>query len=80
VHIRIDHLLRGAVGASPGGGRGTIYYVSPQGNDGNNGKSSSSPWKTLDKVDKTPSSQAIPFSSNAAVCGAGSCGKLQRHA
>jgi len=34
-------------------GAGTVYYVSPKGNDANDGTSPSNPWKTLDKVDKT---------------------------
>ncbi len=31
----------------------TIYYVSPSGNDSNNGTSTSTPWKTLSKVSNT---------------------------
>lgn len=32
------------------GAGGTVYYVSPNGNDGNNGTSESTPWKTITKV------------------------------
>ena len=33
-----------------GAGTGTTYYVSPGGDDGNDGKSQATPWKSLDKV------------------------------
>ncbi|MBE6571455.1 MAG: hypothetical protein E7656_04355 [Ruminococcaceae bacterium] len=32
---------------------GTIYYVSPRGSDSNNGKSASTPWKSIAKVNST---------------------------
>ncbi len=37
----------------PGAGTGTTYYVSPTGNDANDGKSTSTPWKTLTKINNT---------------------------
>ena len=31
----------------------TIYYVSPTGNDNNNGTSQSTPWRTIDRVNQS---------------------------
>ncbi|XID93959.1 discoidin domain-containing protein [Paenibacillaceae bacterium WGS1546] len=36
--------------AVPAQASGATYYVAPEGDDGNNGTSPSTPWKTLDKV------------------------------
>ncbi|MBQ8509646.1 MAG: hypothetical protein IJ493_07040 [Clostridia bacterium] len=41
--------------------KATVYYVSPNGSDTNNGKSPETPWKTLDKVN------TIPTSTNANI-------------
>ena len=40
----------------------TVYYVSPNGNDSNNGTSTATPWKTIDKVNSTS------LSSGSYVC------------
>ena len=39
--------------SSAGAFGGTAYYVSPNGNDNNNGTSPSTPWKTISKVNQT---------------------------
>ncbi len=39
--------------------QGTVYYVSPNGNDSNNGTSQATPWKTIDRVNQV-TYQVVP--------------------
>jgi hypothetical protein len=51
---------------------GTVYYVSPTGNDANNGTSSSSPWRTVARVDRADlkPGDAVLFRGGARFSGA----------
>ncbi|WP_168735666.1 S-layer homology domain-containing protein [Cohnella fermenti] len=51
--ILSDEANAQVVTSDPGAAQGTVYYVSPNGNDSNDGTSQATPWKTVQKVNAT---------------------------